>query len=198
MNSFDVVVVGGGPGGYVAAIRAAQKGLKTAIIEGHKLGGECLNYGCIPSKAMIFASHIFEKVKHGSTMGILADNLRIDFAKMVSWKNGNVTKLTTGIGALLKAHGVTHYKGLGAFEKKEGEEFVLSVDSGRDPYDNSGKPGSKETLKTRNVILATGSVPAQIPSFPVNGEKHYRKPRSFGSKNFTKVDGGHRWWSHWS
>src|SRR5207249_1785738 len=95
---FEVTVIGGGPGGYVAAIRAAQLGFKTALIEGHKLGGECLNYGCIPSKALITAGHVVDKIKNADKMGILVSGLSVDLAKLIDWKGGIVKGLTGGVG----------------------------------------------------------------------------------------------------
>src|SRR4051812_8997568 len=115
-QSFDVVVIGGGPGGYVCAIRSAQLGLKTAIIEGHKLGGECLNYGCIPSKAMITTGHLVDRIRHADKQGITVTGLNVDLAKLVDWKGGVVKQLTGGVGSLLKANGVTVFKGQGSFD----------------------------------------------------------------------------------
>src|SRR5690349_9767474 len=100
---FDVLVVGGGPGGYVSAIRAAQLGLKTALVEGHKLGGECLNYGCIPSKALITAGSLVSKIQNlAPKMGIEVQGLNVNMPKLVEWKAGIVKNLTGGIGQLLK------------------------------------------------------------------------------------------------
>src|ERR1700756_42460 len=108
IQSTTLVVIGGGPGGYVAAIRAGQLGIPTVLIEGESLGGTCLNVGCIPSKAIIHAATAFEEATHwagDSKIGIKVASPSIDLAKTMRWKDGLVTKLTTGVGALLKKTG---------------------------------------------------------------------------------------------
>src|SRR3989338_4717571 len=102
----DAVVIGAGPGGYVCAIRLAQMGKKVAVIEKHKLGGECLNYGCIPSKALIFAGTLFEKIKQAEQFGIEVAHPKINMEKLQSFRGDLVQKLTQGIGFLLKQHKV--------------------------------------------------------------------------------------------
>ena len=109
-----LLVIGGGPGGYVAAIRAAQLGISTTLIEGAQLGGTCLNIGCIPSKALIHAAEAFERVGHyagDSPLGIRVQSPAIDLAQTVRWKDGIVRKLTSGVAALLKKNGVQVIKG---------------------------------------------------------------------------------------
>src|SRR3954471_4549246 len=104
-----LLVIGGGPGGYVAAIRAAQLGIDTTLVEGTALGGTCLNVGCIPSKAVIHAAAPFEEATHwagDSKLGIHVDTPRIDLAQTMRWKDGIVGRLTGGVGALLKKNGV--------------------------------------------------------------------------------------------
>lgn len=157
--NFDVVVIGGGPGGYVAAIRAAQEGFKTALIEQHKLGGECLNYGCIPSKALISAGHVIDKISHASTMGINVQGMSVDLAKLIDWKASIVKSLTGGIGQLLKANGVTHIPGTAKFEKVEGAQKVISV---------SGEKPSQVTAS--KVIIASGSETVQLPFLKIDGQ----------------------------
>ena len=93
MNQFDAIVIGAGPGGYVAAIRLAQYGLKTAIVEKEHMGGECLNYGCIPSKALLHASHVYSQSKHSDHLGITFKSIDIDLNKTISWKDLIVKKL---------------------------------------------------------------------------------------------------------
>src|ERR687885_1848343 len=104
---FDLVVVGGGPGGYPAAIRAAQLGLRTALVEKERPGGVCLNWGCIPTKAMLRSADVFETMQHSTEYGVLADNVRLDYPAVVKRKEGVVKTLTDGVAALLKANGVT-------------------------------------------------------------------------------------------
>ena len=170
-QKFDVVVIGAGPGGYVAAIRAAQEGLKTAIIEGHKMGGECLNYGCIPSKALISAGHTIDKIKHGEKMGITVTGLKVDLGKLIDWKGTIVKQLTGGIGQLLKANGVTAFKGQGSFEGLSASGTkLLKVDGNVDSYDQSKSTGVTESIEADRVIIATGSTTVQIPSMVYDGK----------------------------
>lgn len=169
---FDVIVIGGGPGGYVAAIRAAQLGFKTAIVEGHKVGGECLNYGCIPSKALITAGHTIDKIKGGDKMGITVQGMNVDLAKLIDWKGGIVKQLTGGVGSLLKANGVTSFKGTGSFEglAPDGRMKKIKVDGNTDPYDMSKTTGESTVIEGERVIIASGSTTIQIPSMPFNGK----------------------------
>src|SRR4249919_1519567 len=92
----DVIVIGGGPGGYACAIRLGQLKQKVVCIEKYEVGGVCLNWGCVPSKALIATAHTFEKVKHGASIGLMVDNPRMDVNKLQEWKNGIVKKLTGG------------------------------------------------------------------------------------------------------
>src|ERR671928_1229147 len=110
-QQFDVVIVGGGPGGYPAAIRAAQLGLRTALVDKERPGGVCLNWGCIPTKAMLRSAEVLETVRHGAEYGVLADNVRLDYSAVVKRKERVVKTLTDGVAALLKANGVTVLKG---------------------------------------------------------------------------------------
>lgn len=172
-ESFDLVVVGGGPGGYVAAIRGAQKGLKTALIEGHRLGGECLNYGCIPSKALISAGTLVDKIANfGPKMGVTVKGLEVDLEKLVGWKSGIVKTLTGGIGQLLKANGVQVFQGLGSFRGLSSNGFKkLQINAAIDPYDGSKTSQSGESeIEAKNVIIATGSSIVEIPSMPFDGK----------------------------
>jgi len=106
-QEFDVVVVGGGPGGYPAAIRAAQLGLRTAMVEKERPGGVCLNWGCIPTKAMLRSAEVLETMRHSADFGVLADNVRLDYSAVLKRKERVVKTLTDGVAALLKANGVT-------------------------------------------------------------------------------------------
>lgn len=151
-QNFDVVVIGAGPGGYVAAIRSAQLGLKTAVIEREYLGGVCLNVGCIPSKAMITAAHFYHKAQHDApTMGFTFSKLDVDMAKLVNWKQSVSNKMASGVSQLLKGNGVTVLMGEAEFKNKN----ELSVKS---------KSGS-EVVTAKNFIVATGSRPIEIPGF---------------------------------
>src|SRR5207302_6784869 len=114
-STFDVVIVGGGPGGYPAAIRAAQYGLRVALIEKERPGGVCLNWGCIPTKAMLRSADVFETIQHSADFGILADNVRLDYPAVLKRKDTIVKNLTDGVGQLLKANGVTVFNGHARF-----------------------------------------------------------------------------------
>ncbi|NLI68161.1 MAG: dihydrolipoyl dehydrogenase [Bacilli bacterium] len=148
----DTLVVGAGPGGYVAAIRAAQLGQKVTIVDKGPLGGTCLNVGCIPSKALIQAGHLVENARGNEEMGITTENVKVDFEKVQTWKDGIVKRLTSGVESLLKGNKVDIVKGEVYFIDKNS---VRVIDG-----DNS------QTYKFNNCIIATGSTPIEIPSFP--------------------------------
>lgn len=152
MSQYDVVVIGAGPGGYVAAIRSAQLGKKTAIIEREFLGGVCLNVGCIPSKAMIAASHFFHRLGHDAKeMGIQVPPATLDMAQLQKWKKSVCDKMSGGVSQLLKANGVEIIEGEASFKSKD--EIIVKT-----------KTGDK-SIKGKDVIVATGSRPIEIPGF---------------------------------
>ena len=153
-DQFDLIVIGSGPGGYVAAIRAAQLGMKVACVEREYLGGTCLNVGCIPSKAMLDSSHKFKLLKHGLTrQGIRIDgNVALDLPGMIKFKADVVQKNTSGVGFLFKKNKVEHVKGHGKITAAGKVEV-------------EGK-----TLLAKNILIATGSAPIQIPSLPFDGK----------------------------
>jgi dihydrolipoamide dehydrogenase len=153
MQNFDVVVIGSGPGGYVAAIRAAQLGFKTAIIEREALGGVCLNVGCIPSKAMIVATHLLHKAQHDfATMGLnIKGGIDVDMKKLVSWKQSVCDKMSGGVNQLLKGNQVTIIKGSAEFKNSK----ELSVKSST----------STDSITAKYFIVATGSRPIEISGF---------------------------------
>jgi len=153
MQNFDIVVIGSGPGGYVAAIRSAQLGFKTAIIEKEALGGVCLNVGCIPSKAMITATHLLHKAQHDfKTMGLnIKGGIDVDMKTLVSWKQSVCDKMSGGVNQLLKGNSVTVIKGTADF--KTTQELTVKSSTGTD------------TVKAKYFIIATGSRPIEIPGF---------------------------------
>ncbi len=159
-RTFDAIVIGGGPGGYTCAIRLAQLKQKVVCIEKEEVGGVCLNWGCVPSKALIAASHTYEKVaKEGATMGLLADNVRVDTAKMQEWKGGIVKKLTSGVRSLLKGNGSDLIMGTARVTSAKTVEVKT-------------KEGTTEILEaTKAIVIATGSSTIEIPSFKFDGKQ---------------------------
>lgn len=164
-DKFDVIIVGAGPGGYVAAIRCAQLGLKTACIEKWvdgkkkpKYGGTCLNVGCIPSKALLDSSHKYVEAKHDFDVhGISAKDVKIDVSKMIDRKDGIVSQLTGGITGLFKANGVTGIQGRAQLQSGRKLE-VTDID------------GKVTIYEADNIILAAGSVPVEIPPAPLEDD----------------------------
>ena len=152
----ETVVIGSGPGGYVAAIRAAQLGQKVAIIEKDEIGGVCLNVGCIPSKALINAGHKYHEAKNSQLFGVSAENVTLDFAKTQEWKDNKVVKtLTTGVGMLLKKNKVEIIRGT-AFFNDTHQLRVLNGDEA-------------QSYTFKNAIIATGSRPIEIKGFKFGG-----------------------------
>jgi len=162
MPDFDyqLVVIGSGPGGYVAAIRAAQLGLKTAIVEKDKtLGGTCLNVGCIPSKALLASSeHLHFARERFAAHGIIAKDITLDLGAMMKRKGEVVGKLTSGVTYLMKKHKIEVVKGLG----KLVDGHTVEV---------TDEDGAKKTLKAQNILLATGSVPVELPFLKFDGKR---------------------------
>jgi dihydrolipoamide dehydrogenase len=147
----ETLVIGAGPGGYVAAIRAAQLGQKVTIVEKGTVGGVCLNVGCIPSKALISAGHRYETAKHSDSFGITAENVKVDFSKVQEWKASVVKKLTGGVEGLLKGNKVDIVRG---------EAYFVDANTVRVMDENSA-----QTYKFKNAIIATGSRPIELPNF---------------------------------
>lgn len=153
MDKYDVVVIGAGPGGYPAAIRAAQLGASVAIVEKEQLGGTCLNWGCIPSKALIGAADTFARIRHAEAFGIKVNGASVDYATMIGQKDKIVGQLRGGVKQLLAANGVKVYQGLASF---------------KDPHNIA--VGESVSLGAKTVIIATGSTSAG-PSFPPQDER---------------------------
>lgn len=168
----DTVVVGSGPGGYVAAIRAAQLGQKVAIVEREFIGGVCLNVGCIPSKALIQAGHAYHNAKGGDAVfGVTSGDVKLDFAQTQDWKNNTVVNtLTSGVEMLLKKNKVEIIRGEAYFNNEN--EFTVM-----------GDDDSHQLYSFNNAIVATGSTPIQIPGFKFGG----RVVDSTGALNFEEV-----------
>lgn len=159
MQSTNVLVVGGGPAGYVAALRTAQAGIATVLVERSKPGGTCLNIGCIPSKALIHAADEFHRLAQASTsarMGIVTTAPTLDLEQLNSWKQGVVAQLTGGVQALLKRAGV---------QVIHGEATVIDGKT-VEVNDIEGEPGKRRRIVCQHLVLATGSVPAELPMLP--------------------------------
>ncbi|HWP13522.1 MAG TPA: FAD-dependent oxidoreductase, partial [Ramlibacter sp.] len=154
-----LLVIGGGPGGYVAAIRAGQLGIATTLVEADKLGGTCLNVGCIPSKALIHVADEFEKARSfagTSPLGIHVQSPAIDLAQAQRWKDGIVGKLTGGVGALLRKAGVKVVKGW------------ATISDGK-TVDVAGTEGEPLRIQCEHLLLATGSQAVELPGLPFGG-----------------------------
>jgi dihydrolipoamide dehydrogenase len=157
-KTYDAIVIGGGPGGYVAAIRCGQLGLKTLVVEKENMGGVCLNWGCIPSKALIAASGFVEKAHKASAMGITVSGVSVDLHKMQDWKDGIVKKLTGGVSSLVKGAGGEIVKGTAKLLSNRSVEVVKS-------------DGAKEVFDaTKGILVATGAEVIQLPTIPLDGE----------------------------
>jgi dihydrolipoamide dehydrogenase len=152
----QVAVIGSGPGGYVAAIRAAQLGLEVTLVEKGILGGVCLNVGCIPSKALIYVADLKDRIEHADKLGLITTTVTLDIPKLVQWKNGVVDKLRKGIASLLSQHKVEVVKGTAHL-------------TGDRSFTVEG-PDGVHRFEFQHAILATGSSPAQLPGIPHDGK----------------------------
>jgi dihydrolipoamide dehydrogenase len=156
--NYDVIVLGSGPGGYVAAIRASQLGLKTAVIEKESLGGICLNWGCIPTKALLKSAQVYEYMKHASDYGISASGIAHDFGAVVKRSRGVADKMSKGVQFLLKKNKIDVVMGFGKLAAK-GQVEVTGAD------------GNKTNYTAKHIILATGGRARQLPTMPIDNKK---------------------------
>lgn len=172
-TDFDVIVVGGGPGGYVAAIRAAQLGLKTALIEREHLGGICLNWGCIPTKALLRSAEVYDNMKHAQSFGLSAEKVTFDLDKIVARSRGISKQLNSGIGHLLKKNAVevvdAHARLLG-----NGRLSIEKNDS------------TSKVLSANHIILATGARPRDLPGLESDGELTWTYKQAMTPKKLPK------------
>ncbi len=152
MDNYDVVVLGSGPGGYVAAIRAGQLGMKTAVVERDAIGGICLNWGCIPSKALLRNAEVLSLIQHASEYGIAIQSARPDFGKAIDRSRDVVGRLTRGVGTLLRKNRIEHITGNGVLL----DANTVDVDGRR--------------LEANNIVIATGARQRHIPTLPIDGK----------------------------
>ena len=153
----EVAVIGAGPGGYVAAIRLAQLGKNVVLVDKDRLGGICLNYGCIPSKAMIYAAEFLDKIKKSENMGISVGKVAMDFNKMQDWKDGIISKLNNGIELLCRQNKIKVARGEAYFESSN----KLKVTNGK----------NVDYVEFEKAIIAVGSKPVELPGFKFDGKK---------------------------
>ena len=154
---YDLIVLGSGPGGYVAAIRASQLGLKTAIIEKESLGGICLNWGCIPTKALLKSASVFQYLSHASDYGITVNNPKIEFNEVVKRSRGVADGMSKGIQFLMKKNKIDVYMGYGVLTSNT----TIELDA----------DGKKQIIEAKNIILSTGARANALPTLPIDGEK---------------------------
>jgi dihydrolipoamide dehydrogenase len=167
MADYDLVVVGAGPGGYVAAIRAAQLGLRTAVVERERAGGVCGNWGCIPSKALLADATLYRAMRDGASRGLVADGLRVDFEKVIARSRGVAAQQAKGVEFLFKKNGIDYV--LGTARLAEGGVAVARAD------------GGAQTIAAKNVLLATGSGERLLPGLEVDGEVVMTSREALGS-----------------
>lgn len=157
-KEFDVCVIGSGPGGYVAAIRASQLGFNTAIVEKRHLGGVCLNIGCIPTKALLRSAEVYESIEHAGDYGVKVKDASVDFGGMVKRSRNVADKMSKGVQFLMKANKIEVFEGKGVFESKDQIKVVDDKDK------------TKEQIKAKNFIVATGARPRELPNIKIDGK----------------------------
>lgn len=157
-STYDCIVIGSGPGGYVAAIRAAQLGLKTAVVEREAPGGICLNWGCIPTKALLKSAEMFQSMKHAKDYGLIAPEVGFDFPAIIKRSRGVVDRMTKGVSFLFKKNKIDYLQGEGRLEPGN---FVIVRD----------KDGKEQAYGYKDVIIATGARARTMPALPVDGER---------------------------
>ena len=156
--NYDIIIIGSGPGGYVAAIRAAQLGLKVAIVERESLGGICLNWGCIPTKALLKSANVFEYITHAADYGIKVQGSEVDFGSIIKRSRGVADGMSKGVQFLMKKNKIDVIMGTGKI-KKGGKIDVMDPD------------GSSKEYTAKHTILATGGRSRELPNIKQDGKK---------------------------
>jgi dihydrolipoamide dehydrogenase len=174
--AYDVIVIGSGPAGYVAAIRASQLGFKTAIVERESLGGICLNWGCIPTKALIKSAQVFEYISHAQDYGIQVGESKADFNAVIKRSRGVADKMSKGIQFLMKKNKIEVLMGMGKLNAKKEVEVT-------------GADGKTTAYQAKHIILATGGRARELPNLPIDGKKviGYREAMSLPSQPKTMI-----------
>ncbi len=157
-KTYDLIVIGGGPAGYVGAIRAAQLGKHVALIERERPGGTCLHWGCIPTKSLLRSAELYQQIRRADVFGIQVENIKVDFGKVIQRSRGIAERLTKGIESLFKKHKIEHITGTGTVTAP-GQVSFQSVS------------GATQTLSAKHILLATGAKPRLLPSLPVDGTR---------------------------
>ena len=184
-GKYDVIVIGAGPGGYVAAIKAAKLGLKTAIIEERRAGGTCLNRGCIPAKAMIHASSLYREMKEAERFGVSASDVTYDYGKIVAYKEETTDKLVQGVEQLLKANGVDVYEGKGTLLEEKKVRIQKKVEDEEDST-IAESTADDTVIEGKNIILASGSKPLILPIPGMDNERVLTSDALFAMKEAPK------------
>ena len=156
--NYDIIVVGSGPGGYVAAIRASQLGLKTAVVERESLGGICLNWGCIPTKALLKSAQVFDYISHAQDYGINVGEASADFGAMIQRSRGVADKMSKGVTFLMKKNKIDVLMGTGKLAK--GKKVAVTDDK-----------GITKEYSAKHIIVATGGRARQLPNIQIDGKK---------------------------
>ncbi|MCU7494955.1 MAG: dihydrolipoyl dehydrogenase [Ignavibacteria bacterium] len=157
-KKYDVAVLGGGPGGYVAAIRASQLGLKTVVIDKDNLGGICLNWGCIPTKALLKNVEVLEKLKHAADFGIRVDGYSVDFAKIIKRSRDIADRISKNVEYLMKKNKIDRLRGFGRLTAND--RLIVATDAGK----------TEEEIEAGKIIIATGARPRELPQIPIDRE----------------------------
>ena len=156
--NYDIIILGSGPGGYVTAVRAAQLGFKTAIVEKENLGGVCLNWGCIPTKALLKSAQVYNYMKHASAYGISVADAKVDFPAVIERSRGVAESMSKGVEFLMRKNDITVIKGFG--KVLPDKQIEITADN-----------GEISVVEAENIIIATGTRARQLPNLPIDGEK---------------------------